>query len=293
MNDRRFAPFRDVAAIFLLVAVQSLCGSAGAAAAKSGPDRQLALIQCVNPVRNERWPVKTLSDGVAVDSGHPTMTTVQHLSGLTPPAGVTALTAPRSSAETKVYAIHASLQEYRLESDHDFHVVISDFGGSPNNTMIAEIPDSQCDGVSGDGWTAAFDSMRAALESKFGVATTSFIRANAEATITGVLFFDKPHGQTGHAPNYVELHPVLALKFGPAPPAPAPTAAASASPTTAIPHFDSAAAAQNHCPTDVVVWLNTRTTFYHLKGHRYYGATTHGAYVCQKEAKQAGFKEGY
>jgi hypothetical protein len=27
--------------------------------------------------------------------------------------------------------------------------------------------------------------------------------------VTGVLFFDYPHGQTGVAPNAIEVHPVL------------------------------------------------------------------------------------
>jgi hypothetical protein len=30
-------------------------------------------------------------------------------------------------------------------------------------------------------------------------------------TITGVAFFDKLHGQTGVAPNGIELHPVLSI----------------------------------------------------------------------------------
>jgi len=35
----------------------------------------------------------------------------------------------------------------------------------------------------------------------------------AEATITGVGFFDRAHGQTGAAPNVIELHPVLDITF--------------------------------------------------------------------------------
>ena len=44
--------------------------------------------------------------------------------------------------------------------------------------------------------------------------------------MTGVAFFDFPHGQTGVAPNAIELHPVLAFRClsGAAPtPAPATT----------------------------------------------------------------------
>ncbi len=33
------------------------------------------------------------------------------------------------------------------------------------------------------------------------------------ATLTGVGFFDRDHGQTGRAPNIVELHPVLNVEF--------------------------------------------------------------------------------
>ncbi len=50
-------------------------------------------------------------------------------------------------------------------------------------------------------------------------------------------------------------------------------------------------AAQKHCPRDTVVWLNTSSGIYHLKGERWYGRTKHGAYVCKKEADAAGDRE--
>jgi hypothetical protein len=52
--------------------------------------------------------------------------------------------------------------------------------------------------------------------------------------------------------------------------------------------FTSEQEAQQHCPADSVVWLNVPTGIYHLKGERWYGRTKHGAYVCEKEADQAG-----
>lgn len=58
-----------------------------------------------------------------------------------------------------------------------------------------------------------------------------------------------------------------------------------------IPMFDTEGAAQRHCPRDTVVWLNTRSGIYHLKGERWYGITEYGAYVCQKEADGAGYRE--
>jgi hypothetical protein len=53
-------------------------------------------------------------------------------------------------------------------------------------------------------------------------------------------------------------------------------------------HFRSEQEAKRHCPKDTVVWLNTKTRVYHLKGERWYGATKMGAYICRKEANAEG-----
>lgn len=52
--------------------------------------------------------------------------------------------------------------------------------------------------------------------------------------------------------------------------------------------FQSEQQAQQHCPTDTVVWLNLPTGVYHFQGQRWYGNTKAGAYVCQKEADASG-----
>jgi hypothetical protein len=54
------------------------------------------------------------------------------------------------------------------------------------------------------------------------------------------------------------------------------------------PHFHSEQEARQHCPNDAVVWVNTKTRVYHLKGERWYGATKDGAYVCRKDADAEG-----
>jgi hypothetical protein len=46
--------------------------------------------------------------------------------------------------------------------------------------------------------------------------------------------------------------------------------------------------AQAHCPSDVVVWLNTASGVWHYAGERWYGNTENGAYVCEEEAAAAG-----
>jgi hypothetical protein len=53
-------------------------------------------------------------------------------------------------------------------------------------------------------------SARSAIIAACGQPSSShFTDLNGTATVTGVGFFDFPHGQTGVAPNAIELHPVL------------------------------------------------------------------------------------
>lgn len=65
----------------------------------------------------------------------------------------------------------------------------------------------------------------------------------------------------------------------------APVLADGTAPLTLFPTEQQA---QQHCPTDVVVWLNLPTGIYHFKGQRWYGRTKSGAFVCKMEADKAG-----
>ena len=56
----------------------------------------------------------------------------------------------------------------------------------------------------------------------------------------------------------------------------------------ALDQFNSEQAAQKHCPTDIVVWVNLPTGIFHYKGQRWYGITKSGAYVCKQEAVKEG-----
>lgn len=55
--------------------------------------------------------------------------------------------------------------------------------------------------------------------------------------------------------------------------------------------FPTQQAAQTHCPSDTVVWLNAPTKIYHMQGERWYGNTKAGSYVCKQEADAAGDRE--
>ena len=52
--------------------------------------------------------------------------------------------------------------------------------------------------------------------------------------------------------------------------------------------FAAEAEAKAHCPSDTVVWLNTKSHKYHFAGHKSYGTTKQGAYMCEADAKAAG-----
>jgi hypothetical protein len=111
--------------------------------------------------------------------------------------------------ETTVYSIDAILIEYKLETDSDYHLVIQDGAG---NTMITEIPDPACAAASL--FLSSIQSARNEFDSKF-LATGSFKTTNVPVRVRGIGFFDYLHGQTGVAPNGIELHPVLDVQFNP------------------------------------------------------------------------------
>jgi uncharacterized iron-regulated membrane protein len=62
----------------------------------------------------------------------------------------------------------------------------------------------------------------------------------------------------------------------------------AAAPATA--EYNTEAEAKAHCPSDLVVWANTKSKVYHFAGTRDYGKTKQGAYMCQKESDSAGFR---
>jgi len=72
---------------------------------------------------------------------------------------------------------------------------------------------------------------------------------------------------------------------------PAPTARETTHETTAVGTagaFANEALAKARCPTDTVVWVNEESKIYHFSGHRDYGNTKQGKYMCEKDAIGAG-----
>ena len=160
----------------------------------------------------ERWPVKTLSDANADTVNFaPTPATVAQLRALPAPGSLPAASRI-TPTELTTYAVTANVTKFKREDDEDIHVVISDLN-DPTQTMIVEFPDAvNCDGASSSTHAAEMKAARSALTARYGTApTSSFKSLSGTATFVGVGFFDFKHGQTGVAPNAIELHPIVSF----------------------------------------------------------------------------------
>jgi hypothetical protein len=174
----------------------------------------------------ERWSVKTGTDADVglVNLNSSTNTTIAALRAPAAPNPIPANNRV-SPWETTEWVLNATLTLYKLESDSDYHLVLQDAGGL---TMIVEIPSPTCVGA-GSPFLPGITNARNEFNAKF-TATTSFQTANIPVQIKGVGMFDFLHGQTGVAPNGIELHPVLDVIFNPG--TQTPDFALTASPTT-------------------------------------------------------------
>jgi hypothetical protein len=172
----------------------------------------------------ERWDIKTLSDPAAgqvnLDPTKIKKVSVKSLRLKTRPPGFSEedRVAP---VETTVYEVKAALVEARWiwdprpgtpvkkKGDRDIHLVIA----APSDhslTMIVEFPDPACVNAAPAAKKMMHDARNAFLACRglMPSADKPFQKLNGTATINGVGFFDRPHA-TGHAPDGIELHPVL------------------------------------------------------------------------------------
>ncbi len=160
----------------------------------------------------ERWPVKTGSDAdkKLVDLKNPMATTIATMTGWPYPASI-----PGNNRiapyETTVWVINATLTQYKAEDDEDIHLILRD---SANRTMIAEIPTPHCLSLSSV-FKTGVNSAYAQFTARYS-ASDQFQTANIPVQIMGVGMFDFFHGQSGAAPNQIELHSVLDIVFNPA-----------------------------------------------------------------------------
>jgi hypothetical protein len=163
----------------------------------------------------ERWKVKTLQDRPRLLPLRDT--TIAYLVTRPRPAR---LPATRLPFERHLFRVTATVTLVRSEAHSDLHLVIQSGAGH----MIAEAPSPSC-------------TTRATLTRRRQMTQArSAVRLCSNAVVTGVAFFDFKHGQTGVAPNAIELHPILGFRClstspppppPPLPPPPPPGCAAS------------------------------------------------------------------
>jgi hypothetical protein len=78
-------------------------------------------------------------------------------------------------------------------------------------TMIVEFPKTTCVAV-GFKRPRIARARRAFIGNCGAVSESSWLELGGRVTIEGVGFWDEKHGQTGIAPNGIELHPVLGFR---------------------------------------------------------------------------------
>ncbi len=156
----------------------------------------------------ERWHVKILTDpAVSAIDWTPDTTTLAEQNSY-PELSVSEDTT-RMAFEEQVVTVKCTITAFVRESDKDIHLIIVD---SSQDSMIAEIPSTECAEVAASAYASDFDAASQWVTNNLGTPGNDFKNRSVSATITGVLFQDFNHGQDGHAKNYREIHPVTKIE---------------------------------------------------------------------------------
>ena len=195
--------------LLALAILAGLAVNACVAPVAPGDEEDSEALQASGRCGVERWSVKTGTDAAASTVNMTAQdTTIAALRAAALPSGNGSSSGRNAGTpETQLWRLAVTLVQYKIEGDSDYHLEIKDAAGA---TMIAEIPAPSC--VSGGPWLSSITSARAAMDAKYMV-SSSFQAANVPVVLTGVGFFDLLHGQTGVAPNGIELHAVLSICF--------------------------------------------------------------------------------
>jgi hypothetical protein len=158
----------------------------------------------------ERWPVKT---GTDKDNQkvvlNPVDTTIFQLTDIPAPTNPNIRKDSRyAPTELTTYRVSGKMTLIKPEKDGDYHIVIEDNKG---RTMIIESASPLC--ANGSRFEGDIRNVRSAINDHFRGHIKKKKKPNISVTVTGIGFFDKIHGQTGVAPNGIELHPLLSITF--------------------------------------------------------------------------------
>ena len=164
----------------------------------------------------ERADVKIGIDeaAAAVDLDTPRETTIAALGAKPKPPHVTNHMPRDNDTERTVFVlrdVHLTLykEEGGANGDHDFHLVVKD---TEHRSMVAEIPEAEC--MLSSPWRRYVRDARATVDGRLHPTGAFQPVHDHVVSVVGVGFFDRIHGQKGHASNGIELHPVLDICFG-------------------------------------------------------------------------------
>ena len=156
----------------------------------------------------ERWHVKILTDpAVSTINWTPIPTTIAEQNSFQ--KITTSVDTARMAFEEQAVSLPATIVAFKKEDDHDIHLVLVD---QAQDSMIGEIPGTSCAEVAASPYAGQFDAAAQWVTDHLGTPDTYFKHVKVNVTITGVLFQDFAHGQTGHAKNYREIHPVMKIQ---------------------------------------------------------------------------------
>src|SRR5204863_3319005 len=136
----------------------------------------------------------------------PRAAAVDTLGTLAAPKNPTDRVSPTETTTFKLTDVR--MTAFKQEDDSDIHLALTD---DQNHTMIAEFPSASCDTTAAPELRAMMTKAREDFVKACGQPSDRYQTVDGTATLTGVGFFDRIHGQRGVAPNGIELHPVLSF----------------------------------------------------------------------------------
>jgi hypothetical protein len=179
----------------------------------------------------ERWLVKVATDDLvaSVDPSDVSDTTVADLNNEPRPRGANNAGDTRLPEEMSLVAVKGFIRFIKLErDDNDFHLVVTDSADAEftpagtdsrpaGTSLIAEAPNPDCvAGRNGDGpskslFQGNLEDVRKSIACNMDGLMSQEV--SEPALITGIRFFDFPHGQIGRAKNVIEIHPIMGIEF--------------------------------------------------------------------------------
>ncbi len=160
----------------------------------------------------ERWTIKVLTDAQASAINYfPVNTTIAALTSIATPNPPNPNATRISGIEYQTYSVTCKISIKKEEDDNDYHLVLKD----GNKTLIGEVPDPSCYAAGLSVHKNEYIAARNFVNSHIASGNVNNVNI-PDVVVTGVAFVDPPHGQTGAAPNNLELHPILDIHFVPA-----------------------------------------------------------------------------